>query len=282
MEDIAVLLPYQHALVDRILDITLPFAHVLYCVSNETNESPLWSAHWARHIRARAAERGLAVHVTEMWDAWDLADPEHDATFEHPDLYSFVDISQNNHQRGQAHWDNAQQLRRRLADHPRPVNSVKIYGGPRHGGGFEEGTRKLWRNIFGGFASSRFHRPSDPELATGIGLNETAQAHLRSLRMITDELYVFEGEPRNDLLSDREDDEAYAFARTGRRYAVYFPDGGAVTLDLAGAPGTLQLRWLNILESAWLPQQRVTGGRPIPLSPPDGGSWAALIVAEGA
>jgi hypothetical protein len=278
MENIALLVPYQRALVDRILEISLPYPNVLYCISNETNESPVWSAYWARHIRQRAAARGLSVHVTEMWDAWDLSDPEHDATFDHPELYSFVDISQNNHQRGQAHWDNAQQVRRRLAEWPRPINSVKIYGGPRHGGGFEEGTRKLWRNIFGGFASSRFHRPSNPEQPSGIGLNELARAHLKSARMITDEMNVFASEPRNDLLSDREDDEAYLFAEVGRTYAIYFPDGGAVTLELEAFAGQATLRWLDIVQSTWLPSQAQTTDGQLQLAPPGVGPWVALIV----
>ena len=42
------------------------------------------------------------MQTTEMWDAWNLAHEMHKATFDHPEIYSFVDISQNNHPKGQA------------------------------------------------------------------------------------------------------------------------------------------------------------------------------------
>ena len=268
---------FQERLVEKMLSISLGFPNVLYCVSNETNESPLWSDYWARFIRARAEEAGVEIHVTEMWDPWDLSDPMHDATFENPDLYSFVDISQNTHQRGQTQWDNAQKIRSRLMVRPRPINNVKIYGGLRHGGGFEEGTRKLWRNIFGGFASSRFHRTSDPFVPSGIGLSRTAQHQIRSLRMLTDAMDVFSCLPSNHLLSDREEDEAYAFVEEGRQYAAYFPDGGTVGLDLSGAPGSLSMRWLDILNGEWRDVQPLEGGKIASLSPPGPGPWAVLI-----
>lgn len=272
------LLSFQEAYVDRLLSITLEHPHVLYTISNETNDTPEWSEHWARHIRARAESAGVEVHVTEMWDAWDLSDPMHAATFEHPELYTFADISQNNHQIGQAHWDLAQAaLHGPLAAPPRPVNSVKIYGGDRHGGGFEEGTRKLWRNIFGGLASSRFHRVSNPDNPSGLGLTPLAQTHLRSLRSLTDRMDVFRAVPRLDLLSLRDPDEAYAMADEGREYAVYFPDGGAVGLDLTMAPEQLSMRWLDILAGEWGDTTTLDGGGVVDLVPPDAGPWAVLI-----
>ena len=55
--------------------------------------------------------RGRPVCVTEMWDDWNLTAPSHKQTFDHPELYDFVDVSQNNHNKGQKHWDNAQRQR---------------------------------------------------------------------------------------------------------------------------------------------------------------------------
>lgn len=89
-------LRYQEAFVDKMLSISLKYPNVLYCVSNETNESEHWSGHWARFIHDRAKRAGVSVQVTEMWDAHDLTSPQHRHTFDHPDLYSFVDTSQNN------------------------------------------------------------------------------------------------------------------------------------------------------------------------------------------
>jgi hypothetical protein len=213
-----------------------------------------------------------------MWNDADLSSPMHRRTFDHPDLYSFVDISQNNHQLGQAHWDNMQVARRLVADPPRPVNNAKIYGGERHGGGLVEGTHKLWRSILGGCASARFHRPGRQHGYYGAGLSELAQTHIRSLRMLTDAMNVFVCEPRNDLLSDRQPNEAYCLAEPGRQYAVYFPDGGGVKLDVSVAEGALQVRWLDIHRSTWQEPQTVDGGGALELKAPGKGHWAVLIV----
>jgi hypothetical protein len=274
-EDNPRLLGYQRAFVDKLLSISLPFPHVLYTVSNETNESPVWSAYWADFIRERAEAKGVSVHVTEMWDAWDLNHPSHGYTVDDPHRYTFIEASQGSHRRGEDHWRNIQELHQRIDHKPRPINSVKIYGGPVHGGSYEEGTRKFWRNIFGGLASSRFHRPE----GAGIGLNPLARPHLRSMRMLVEEMPVFEAKPRNDLLSDRGADEAYAMVEEGVRYAVYFPEPGSVSLDLSGATRPMVLRWLEILEARWSESLPVSGTEVL-LEPPGDGAWVALLTAE--
>ncbi len=278
-EDNPLVLAYQEAFVEKMLSISLEYGHVLYCISNETNESEHWSGYWARFIREKAEEAGVGVEVTEMWDAHDLTHPTHRHTFDHPDLYSYVDISQNNHQEGQTHWDNMQTARAIVSDPPRPVNSVKIYGGERHGAGVVEGTRKFWRNIVGGLASSRFHRPIRPNF-TGVGLNELAQTHIRSMRMFEEAFDIFAAEPRNDLLSNRGEDEAYCAAAPGEAYAVYFTDGGSVALDLTDAEGAFRVRWLDILDSEWADGTNVQAGGSIEVIAPGEGQWAAVLSAE--
>jgi hypothetical protein len=278
-EDNPDILQFQLAFIDKMLSISLQYPHILYCISNETNESPLWSDYWAEYILRKAAEKNVTVHVTEMWDAWDLSDSEHDATFNNPGLYTFVDISQNTHQRGQTHWDNAQYVRNeRLADGTRPINNVKIYGGTHHGHSFEEGTHKLWRNIFGGLATSRFHRSSSYFNPSGIGLLPLAQIQLKSLRMFTDQMDVFSAEPSNHLLSNREENEAYAFAEPGYQYAVYFPSGGSVRLDLSDGSGPFSLRWLDIMNSEWHNEIMIDETALLELTAPAEGPWAVLIL----
>ncbi len=163
-----------------------------------------------------------------------------------------------------------------------PKNNVKVYGGQRHGGGLEEGTHKFWRNILGGCASSRFHRQGPSPGVYGAGLGELAQKNIRSLRMLTDAMNVFVCEPLNNLLGDRQPNEAYCLAEPGRQYAVYFPDGGAVKLDISAAEAKLQVRWLDISRSAWQDPQTVDGGGTLELRTPGEGSWAVLVLAEGA
>lgn len=185
-----------------------------------------------------------------------------------------MDISQNNHNKGQTHWDNAQLQRERIAaNRLRPINNVKIYGADSgRFGNDRDGMERFWRNVFGGLASARFHRP-----ASGLGLNEKAQANIRSMRMLTDEMDIFTCAPHNDLLSEREPNEAYCTARPGVEYAVYFPNGGAISLDIAGLEGSATVRWLDILKGKWGASEPVEGGGRLALRSPSQGYWAVLI-----
>jgi len=268
-----IVLKYQQRFVDKILSYSLKFGNVLYCMDNETSVTPEWGKYWSQFIKAKAKAAGAKVHTTEMWDPWDLAHKMHSATFDHPETYSFVDISQNNHQKKQAHWDNAQRQRARIAGHVRPLNNVKIYGADTgRFGNDRDGMERFWRNIFGGLASSRFHRPD-----SGQGLGKKAQANLRSMRMLTDKMNIFTCEPHNDLLSDRDSNEAYCIANPGKEYAVYFPNGGEVVLDIGSLKKPAEVRWLDIMKSKWANTQKIKSGAKLKLNCPSKGYWAALI-----
>ncbi len=271
---LAVVLKHQERFVERILSFSLKHGHVLYTMDNETSVTPKWGAYWAGFIRKKAAKAGRKVETTEMWDKWDVNHKMHDATFDHPELYTFVDISQNNHNKGQVHYDNARKRRKGIARRPRPMNSVKIYGadGGRYGSS-RDGIERFWRNIFGGFASARFHRP-----ASGIGLSKPAQRMIRSAREVTGAFDVFTSEPRGDLLADREANEAYCLAQPPRQYAVYFPAGGEVTLNAKKAPDALSLRWYDIDAGRWRPRREVGPGA-VGLKAPGKGQWAAVLLA---
>jgi hypothetical protein len=286
LENNTAILPYQQLQVDWMLSHTLRYGNLLYCVDNETNESPEWGWYWARHIQDRAAAAGVGAETTEMWDAWNLLDGEHGATFDHPEIYSFVDVSQNNHQPADSHWENPQAIRRRFiaSSAIRPMNSVKIYGANSgRYGSTRDAQERFWRNILGGLASSRFHRPP-----SGLGLSEIAQSHIRSMRTFTDAMDVFSCEPHNDLLANRSWNEAYCAANPGGEYAVFFTDGGNVLLDVSGAAGKpLRVRWMDIRDSRWIeesrdaePQQEIDG-RPFLrlITPTEEGYWAVLVQA---
>lgn len=277
LENNVLLLEFQKSVIEKVLEFSLGYEHVLYTISNETSGSPVWSEYWAKFIRQTAHDSGKAIEVTEMWDAWDLTDEEHGHTFNNPELYSFVDISQNGHQDGQTHWDNMQKARDMLSFSPRPMNTVKIYGadnGYHHGTSEEKATRRLWRNIFGGLASSRFHRPPH-----GIGLGETAKTHILSASMLVNEMDVFSSEPANELLNDRRDNEAYVMADTAGKYAVYFPEGGSVVLQIDDDADTYSIRRLNILQSQWEEVETVSPASGIRLIAPDNGQWVVLVEA---
>ena len=266
-------LKYQQRFVDKMLSHSLKHGNVLYCMDNETSVTPEWGWYWSKYIKAKAKAAGVTVHTTEMWDPWDLSHKMHRATFDHPETYSFVDISQNNHQKGQAHWDNAQKQRARITDKPRPLNNVKIYGADTgRFGNSRDGMERFWRNIFGGLASARFHRPD-----SGLGLGKEAQANIRSARLLTDQMDVFACEPHNDLLADRQSNEAHCLAHPGKEYAVYFPNGGEVTLNASAMKKPVMVRWLDVMSSKWRKPQRLDNARTVKLTCPSQGYWAVLV-----
>ena len=243
-------LEYQQAFVDKLLSCTLEFDHILYCIDNETSVTAQWGKFWSEYIRKKAAEKGKTIHVTEMWDPWDLDHISHRETFDHPEIYSFVEISQNNHQRGQNQWDNGlRQIEKlRLKGNLRPVNNVKTYGSDmgRHGGGTQNGIQSFIRSALFGSAAVRFHRPP-----SGLGLGDTARAVIQGIRMATDHMDFFNAEPHNDLLYDRAENEAYCRAVPGKEYLVYFPEKGQVRLDVSGSGPALEVNQLEILTGFW-------------------------------
>lgn len=271
---LAQVLGYQHMFVDKLLSYSLKYDNVLYCMDNETSVNSDWGKYWARFIQKKARLAGKNVYTTEMWDPHDLSHPFHAETFDNPDIFNFVDISQNNHQSSDRQWNNGieqiQHLRR--MNYIRPVNNVKIYGndGGRHKT-TRDGTENFIRNVLMGCASARFHRPT-----SGQGLNDRAQAVIKSMRELTNRMDFFKGLPDNDLLLSREEGEAYCRAVRGVEYAVYFPQGGEIELDLSEFDGDPGITWLNVLSSAWSELEYADKDL-VKLSPPDNGHWVALV-----
>ncbi|MFP4353651.1 MAG: hypothetical protein ACLFUJ_00905 [Phycisphaerae bacterium] len=281
LENNITLLPHQRTFVDKLLSLTLERPNVLYCISNETNESSEWGAYWCGYIRSAAAEKKVGVEVTEMWDVHDILHEMHEATWGHPELYSFCDISQGNHQPASKHWEGMLGFREMIAGsaRPRPLNTVKIYGCNSYRyGTTRDAQERFWRNIFAGLAGTRFHRPP-----AGIGSSDRAMANIRSMRMITDEMDIPACLPRPDLLGNASYNEAYCFANPPRQYGVFFPDGGDVMLDVSAAGGReMTVRWLDILESRWVTSQSFVPEQSTMrlATPTDSGYWAALVTSE--
>lgn len=270
-----VVLRYQQKFVSKLLDVAFQFDHVLYCVDNETNGEEEWSRYWATFVKQRAAARRKPIFITEMWDDWNLAARRHKRTFDHPELYNYVDVSQNNHNKGQKHWDNFLLVRRYLNRQPRPMNTTKTYGasGNKFGHTDQDGIERFWRHLLAGAASIRFHRPD-----SGLGLNNKAVACLRAARRLEALIPLWSVQPANDLLSNRKPNEAYLAAKKGTAYALYFPAGGEVVLDLSGAKKPLTINWINIETGKPGPRQRIDGGGKVSISPPGKQNWAAAIV----
>jgi hypothetical protein len=280
--DIPVVRTYQEKFVEKILSISLGYPNVLYCMNNEIGEPAEWGEYWAKFIRSIANDAGREVFLADMRRNSNFESEEQVRLLHDREHYDFFEISQNNANNDQRHYDLILSVREKVADNPKPLNNVKIYGGNIGSWttSVEEGTRRFWRSVFAGCASVRFHREGPSEQFFGIGLSELAQTHIKSMRMFSDEFNVFEGEPANHLLSNHDPNEAYCMADSGKQYAVYFTDGGEIGLDLSDADGELSLKWLNIAAGRWLDGAPLNGGNTISLKAPGGKQWVALIKSE--
>lgn len=273
----SVLLDYQRRFVDKVLEHSLAYDHVLYTVTNELFEQhpAEWSRYWGRYLARRAEQEGARVYVTEMFQGSDLESRQHRASLDDPNLFDYVELSQNSRQRGQAHWEKLNWVRSYIAHRPRPMNHVKTYGGAiEWTDGADEAIDRFWRSVIGGAASIRFHRPE-----AGIGLTERAQAHLRSARLFTEAFPLPSAQPdsRSRGLLDRDENEAYLTVVADTHYAVYFPNGGDLHLDLRGTEGPFRVRWLNLEASTWGDATEQPGEQRLRLTTPGTGDWIGLV-----
>lgn len=291
-----VVLPYQERFVSRLLESTLRHDHVLYCIDNETSAEEAWGRFWAEFVRKHAAASGKTVQVTEMWDDWNLEGPQHRRTFDHPELYTFVDVSQNNHNSGRTHWERFLFVRRLLSEHPRPINTTKTYGasGNKFGHTDQDGLERFWRHLLAGAASMRFHRPD-----SGLGINDKAVAAIRAARHLEALVPLWSVDADDGLLhvvdGDRmteqhvtgqvvADNSAYAAARRGAAYVLFLPAAAAetptrVALDLRDLAGAARLQWIDIDRGEPGPSQPLTGGDWWILEAPGRGNFAAVVLA---
>ena len=286
-----VVLAYQQMFVDKLLSISLQYDHILYCISNETQADPKWSRYWAQYIRKKAGEQNKRVEITEMFDPFDPTGGVVEGaamqnisthfftlrsnvwvTLNDPDNYSFLEISNHNFQLGQVHYETANYIWKKVQESEvlRPINNTKIYGagGKDWAGSAQEAQERFWRNIFAGTASARFHR-----LPYGLGNSDEAFSHIKSMRMLTNEMDFFHHNPSNQTLSDCEDNEAYCLAANEKEFVVYFPSGGQVTLN---APqGKYEVQWLDISSSRWVEPSTIE--LPGQLKTPSNRMWAVMV-----
>jgi len=269
-------LPYQQRFVEKLLSYSLRHGHVLYTIDNETSGEEEWSRYWAEFIRERAARAGAPVMITEMWDDWNVRAARHRRTLDHPELYDFVDMSQNNHNSGDLHWYNALWVRSLLLERPRPINTVKTYGadGNRFGHTDQDGVERVIRHALAGFAAVRFHRPP-----SGLGLSPRSEAVLRALRLVESSIRFWELEPAPPaLLSSREEAEAWAAYAPGRAVVIYFPRGGAV--EVQAPAGEWKVKWIDADRGQTGAESRLTSHGLLELAAPSKGNWIAVALRE--
>lgn len=269
---------YQEGIVEKMLAYSLAHGNVLYCMDNETSTPPKWGLHWMRLIQERAKEKGVEVFVTDMFDdGWKpAASHKLRLALDRPQDYTFIDLSQvNSRTFNEEHWNRITWAMNELKASPRPLNHTKIYsaGETSWGSGTpKDGVERFWRNLIAGSAACRFHRPEG-----GIGLNETAKACIGAARKLETLLKFWEIEPAQDLLADREEDEAYVAAKRGEKYVLFFTEGGSVRLDLSDSTEAFQIKWIDVSTGNWGPEATLLAGAKVPISAPGAGPWVAAI-----
>jgi hypothetical protein len=288
---------HQEAFVQKMLSYSLSYGNVLYCMNNETSTPAAWGQYWIDFIRSKAAEQGVTVFTTDMFNDTYKGKNATDTHvfFENSKHYMFADISQiNGRLFGDDHWrDLTWLIQQTHLGKPRPVNHTKIYGGgyqPMGTGGFEDGVERFWRNLLAGSASSRFHRPT-----SGNGLNERAKACIQAARVLENYLKLWDVEPHMELLSERQPNEAFLAAKPGVQYVLYFTNGGSVGLDLRSCNGSYELTWISVTEGRTVKEivkpipdpagkykdaSTIQGGSIVTITAPYQGGWVAAVVRE--
>ncbi|MCW5982199.1 MAG: hypothetical protein KIT09_29195 [Bryobacteraceae bacterium] len=152
---------------------------------------------------------------------------------------------------------------------------MKTYGadGNRFGHTDKDGVERFIRHILAGFASARFHRPD-----SGLGLNRKAEGVIRAVRKVESAVRLWELSPADGLLTDRENNEAYAALKPGSAYVAYLTDGGAVGVK-SGAGGFVA-RWIDVSTGEWGPKAELRTDSAIQLTAPGRGNWLAVVLKQ--
>jgi hypothetical protein len=264
--------PYQVRFVDKVLEHSLGYHHVLYCIGNESSAPLAWTLHWTDRLRDRAREAGETVLVTAM-----LAGGRLQPVLQRPARFGYIEACkllgprrQSWAPRGAQQFDRIAETVRAASEEGRPVNAVKIICNVD-----DEvdaySVRKFWRGLMAGLGAVRFHRPP-----AGSGLNQAATNAIAAARLANERVPFHLSRARPDLLSNCEPDEAYVRAAPRRGYLVYFPRGGAVSLDPGAGEDIHHGAWLDIAAGRVRSEFDVTGEGPAELRTPSDGPWAAV------
>jgi hypothetical protein len=147
--------------------------------------------------------------------------------------------------------------------------------------------RSAWRIVCAGgyFAagfqgtighSDAWNRLDPPNRYTFAVKDEGTPAQLGALHDFFAALPYWRMQPLADVTGD-----AVALAEASQVYVVYFPHGGAVTLDLAKA-GPLRMSWSNPRTGEYGEPAAVRGGGREKFQAPDASDWALLLRSEAA
>jgi len=293
MQDLPVVLQFQERFIEKILDVSLEYDNVIYNMGNEHQlQLKDWDRYWGEFVRNYAAEKGRGIETTAMFDHVIERDGEWQEVQGFPpvihgnDIYTFIEGSKLGSQwtdPGEVQYNDAIRLIEETSEvESRPVNAVKV----RTQNIVHNPQARLWRLLFGGFAALSHHRDyvegltSDGWPIGGLALTEMAKTNIQAMRTFTDLINPWESAPRQDLLSDRDEDEAYLLADVGSIYGLYFPKGsGSVGLDLQQFEESFGIHWIDIGQGEVVVESEIDGGDVVTIDTPYDVEygWACVI-----
>lgn len=268
-----IVLPYQEQFLEWVLDVTLQYPNILYTPTNEGREEDAWDIYWTGFVRDYADKD---VFVGPMHDP-----PE--STVVNNEDFDFLDTSQHSESTTEQHGNALDGDLDDTSANPIPINNTKLYDQN------DEGAAKLWRSIFCGSASARYHRGDFGNANYGLGLNDQAQAHIESMTNVLEKVDVFGLDLQrhhevDHLLAHRDSDEAWLMANPGSVYLVFFPKKGSrtgnVELDVSDVSGDVQVEWRDIEGEIWHSTETLAGDTVLLTTPTDGEHWAAVVTAS--
>ncbi len=278
-----VLLKYQQRFVDKILNHSLHYPNVLYCITNEIQaaQTKYWGWYWSNYIHQKAKSKNSPLQVTEMYWPPDLKAPLHELSFNDSAGYTFFESAQNSAISGQKNWDNLQYIRNKLKNYPRPINAVKIYGKTGNvtwPGTDEEAIDRFWRNILGGCASSRFHRNEQGKY--GLGWEKKSINAIKAMRLFLNTVTPWKSAPGNDLLLNRENNQVYLMAEPDNAYGLFFTAPGKVSLNLNDDANEFRVEVISIDKGKIIDKYKIKGGKIIQIATPGQNAKYALTLKK--
>lgn len=276
----SVVLHFQKRYVDQLLSYSLNYPNVLYCITNEIQhaQSPEWSWYWADYIRKKSKKENKNAEITEMFWAPDLKDCQHKHSLDFPELFTYIEVSQNSAISGRKNSENLEYIRKYISSNPRPMNSVKIYGKSgkvKWPGTDDDAIERFWGNILGGCASSRFHR--DELGKYGLGFTEPSINSVKSMRLFTEQIIPWKSKPANHLIVSSDSLNYKAMGNRGNWLGLYFHGKDEIFIDVHEFGKKLQVKWINILEAISQDSSLINTSDTMKLSPPHKGHWAVIL-----
>jgi hypothetical protein len=250
----------QEAYVRRVIDTTNDLDNVLYEISNEDSGGPAntaWQVHMIRFIKSCEATR-VQQHPVGMTQQW--PDGNEAALLTSPADW----ISPG----AKVPTADGRKVVLNDTDHSYFWIGLKADG-------IAAQRAWVWENFTRGnqclFMDPYLDPSHDPGRNTPADGKpdpywDALRDALGRTRAYAERMDLAGATPHEELASTR-----FCLAHPGQEYLVYLPEGGAVTVDLSAASGTLNTEWMNAAAGATTRGQPTTGGSQRTLEAPFSG-----------